>query len=232
MYSNPLLIPIPWLILVGSLSPSIVLYNVWLNGTTATLLGDIKSDQVVKKLNITEGVSQEVSTLGGFVYAAKQKYDSRVTLQKEGSGWDFTSSGSLALEFHHWDGTTYKERNFAAMTWEDPTDTIIEGLRELMFRTAIEFGNSSTQPSSVSNGSMTSSGQVYKTDFFFMGLGVGAIMIGILGVIPVLWGGWNLNHHASLDPLDFFNWARENEKGPNTSQFPNSEYIKLVESND
>lgn len=141
-------------------------------------------------------------------------------------------TGSLAYEFQNIGELSPEIKELgisAAMTWSDPTEVIIQGMRELMFRSAIVMGDSSNPPS-VSRGSMVGNQQIYKTDFLFMGLGVGAIVIGILGMIPLLWGGWALREDVSLDPICAMKWATElanNAKQIDFPQFPNAEYVKI-----
>jgi hypothetical protein len=149
------------------------------------------------------------ATLGGLVFVGQQKYNSHAEILWQGSRkWMIQMNGSLTYQFQNLAEDSGADLGISgAITWGNPTEIMIQGIRELMFRSAIATGNSSLPPS-VSTGTVNSFRQAYKTDFLFMGLGVAAIMIGIFGTIPLLWDGWVLQEDVDLDPIRVVVWAK------------------------
>jgi hypothetical protein len=92
--------------------------------------------------------------------------------------------------------------SYETTTWGDPMDAILQGMRELMFRSAVVEGPYSGATLKATRGTMTVQRQTYKTDHKFLGLGVATMILGLLGVIPLFWRMWQLEEPATLNPTE------------------------------
>lgn len=86
------------------------------------------------------GLGRHPSLLGGFSYALSNMFRSNITLH---------NSGTLALMGHGAMSYTFMSSGedqlcTTDMTWFDPTPAILETFRELSFRAAVAFSNSSS----------------------------------------------------------------------------------------
>ncbi|CAG8980201.1 hypothetical protein HYALB_00012395 [Hymenoscyphus albidus] len=104
-------------------------------------------------------------------------------------------------------------------TWSDPMNDIMKDLNDLMFRSALYVGSTNEQVAlghdpcneyetmNVStkrdiNATQTSEEVIFKTNFAYMAGGLVVMLVGILSVVPIFFGYWNLSHHTRLNPFD------------------------------
>lgn len=186
--------------IIRSLNPATVKYPVDLSNSTVTLRGTINDDKTVNLSRIQDAPDSMPgpTTLGGFLLAAQLRYNSGAIVWFSGAtGYAISTNGTLGFEFAHGSG----DMDFVQMTWGDPMATILEGMRELMFRSAMAEANS-TLPAKVSSGTMTSQRQIYQTEFMFMALGLASVALGFLGVLPLFWKMWQVKEDVTLSPIE------------------------------
>lgn len=91
------------------------------------------------------------------------------------------------------------------LTFRDPSQNVLNGMRELAFRTAL---HAAAENSSLPNSRQTASFEgrvlhnVYKTDSAYM---IGAAIVslaGVFAVLPIYWDWWKLGRTMSLSPLE------------------------------
>ncbi|KAF8249175.1 hypothetical protein K440DRAFT_641529 [Wilcoxina mikolae CBS 423.85] len=182
-----------------TLTPATVVYPVNLRNSTVTLSGTIRDDRTVNLSSIQDnyGSSPGPTTMGGFLLAAQLRYNSAARIWFAGAvGYAIQTNGTLGFDFAQMDNGTIG----SGMTWGDPMDTILEGMRELMFRAAVAEGRNSNAAVKVSRGQMSSQRQIYRTEYRFLAIGVATVCVGLLGVLPLFWRIWQLKEAATLNP--------------------------------
>lgn len=168
-----------------------------LRNSTVTLSGTIRDDRTVNLSSVVDDFSSAtgVTTFGGFFLAAQLRYNSAARIWfSGGAGYAIETNGTLGFDFAQMDNGID-----SVMTWGDPMDTILEGMRELMFRAAIVKGRSQAT-AKISRGQMSSQRQIYRTDYHFLAIGVATVCIGLFGVLPLFWRMWQLKEGVTLNP--------------------------------
>lgn len=156
---------------------------------------EIVSTRPVDAISSTYGEgAMSRQTLGGVALWARERFSSSAYISyNPTSDTDLQEpKGTLLHDF--------AEAEFVnrSTTWADPTDYILNGIREVMFRSAIEF-NDNLQPVKVTAENILDVLE-YKTNMLFLALGVAASVIGCLGVLPLMWGFWRLDEDVNLNP--------------------------------
>ncbi|KAJ5771844.1 hypothetical protein N7520_002373 [Penicillium odoratum] len=138
------------------------------------------------------------SAIGGFQYAASYLFTSSATWNFGGAVSSYSLSGYLANQLMTGDAGNDKA------TWEDPTDYIINQLRNIAFRTALKVGKDNVTSNATQNveyvGRYTET--QYVADF---GLIAAATVLNVLAIAAVAlgyWGGVALGRKAGLGPLE------------------------------
>ncbi|KAI5812866.1 hypothetical protein BZA77DRAFT_374826 [Pyronema omphalodes] len=151
----------------------------------------------MKIVEIT-GSAPGPTTLDGYILATSQRYNTEAIVRNAGAvGYAMMTSGTLVFDFMQ---AGERPSDYELMTWGNPMDAILQGMRELMFRSAVAEGPYSGAKLKASRGTMSLQRQIYKTDHTFLGLGVTAVILGVLGVIPLFWRMWQLDEPATLNP--------------------------------
>ncbi|KAI5812855.1 hypothetical protein BZA77DRAFT_390373 [Pyronema omphalodes] len=183
-----------------TLIPATVKYPVTLLNSTVSLSGTIFDDKVTNQTKIVEIINSSpgATTLGGYLLVTGLRYNSAANVRHAGAvGYAMSTTGTLVFDFMQ---AGNNPASYEQMTWGNPMDAILQGMRELMFRSAVAEGPYSGAKLKASRGTMTLQRQVYKTDHTFLGLGVTAVILGVLGVIPLFWRMWQLDEPATLNP--------------------------------
>ena len=174
---------------------------------TITLRGSIASvDEIVnrteKLLYIwpeTAGLGRSRSSLGGFSFALSDMFSSTV------EGYN---TGTLALQGGGPMRYTYMTSSedslvTPSMTWSDPTLPILEAFRELDFRTALSFSNSSFQQAV--QGSQVHTTTKYAVRRPFLTASLVIILASTTAVMFTFYGFWCLGRPVTLSPLETAN---------------------------
>ncbi|KAL8896502.1 MAG: hypothetical protein Q9207_007676 [Kuettlingeria erythrocarpa] len=89
------------------------------------------------------------------------------------------------------------------MSFRDPTDDIIAGIRELFFGTAIASANT-TRSTDVQRITAQESYEtpVYTSSYRFLALAMLSSLLGWLATLPLFMGWWHLGRAVSLSPIE------------------------------
>ncbi|KAH7350719.1 hypothetical protein BKA65DRAFT_476091 [Rhexocercosporidium sp. MPI-PUGE-AT-0058] len=113
------------------------------------------------------------------------------------------------------------------MSYSDPTDVIIQAMNEMMFRTALRASNTSLYfglegfnhpgervlftpmpgvdgiPRNINiTMTQTSSVNVYKSDYKYLGASITLILLSLILIIPLYYGYWKMGRRLTLSPLE------------------------------
>jgi hypothetical protein len=89
------------------------------------------------------------------------------------------------------------------MAWTDPTPGIIDGIRELIFRTAIAATNTTTQQ--IFPATDTVALTVYVSHYGYLAAALIVMFLGVCLVFPIFVGWWQLGRKVSLSPMEIAN---------------------------
>ncbi|KAI8719753.1 hypothetical protein NCS52_00756900 [Fusarium sp. LHS14.1] len=177
--------------------------TVTLRGSSRTVDGIVnRTEKLMYPYMETSGLGTWPSLLGGFAFALSSMFRSNVTLY-------FT--GILALQGDGPMGYTYMnstdaEMGTTNMTWSDPTPPIIETVRELAFRTAISFSNSTFKQTV--QGSQIRTTTKYAINKEYLAASLATTFAGALAVMFLYHGFWRLGRPVTMSPLETANAFR------------------------
>ena len=190
-----------------------VSYPVILNGNRSTIAlapsSTIFDDQV---LNADEDIIREPdsgpTTYGGLYKYLLDSYNSTANLYFAGArGYDLHTTGATSNRYALLSDDVTPEQGSLGPTssctlfFSDPSNDLLQAVRELMFRTAILAANASTPPQRVM-AQETVTLPVYNTQYLYMGLAVLCTMLGWLAVFPVWNGWWSVGRATSMSPIE------------------------------
>lgn len=137
--------------------------------------------------------------IGGLQYASAYLFNSNANYRFGGTVQTWTVTGTLANQFIQNNNPT------SGYTWADPTDFMINQLRDISFRISLQAakdnitaGNASQTVQYTGSRSET----IFVSDF---GLVAAASVVNILAVLAVLLtfkGWWKLGRDVSMSPLE------------------------------
>lgn len=174
--------------------------TVTLRGSSSTVDGIVNRTEKLMYPNMeTSGLGTWPSLLGGFAFALSSMFSSNVTLY-------FT--GILALQGDGPMGYTYMNSSDAEMgstnmTWSDPTPPILETFREVAFRTAIAFSNSTFKQAV--RGSQMRTTTKYAINKEYLAASLATTFAGALAVTFLYHGFWRLGRPVTMSPLETAN---------------------------
>lgn len=197
------------------LQPSVMAYPVTLaNDSTVTLNGGWSTDKQIEAVNYTgpffyevdsgsesESHSTYLTTIGGFQYAGSIMFKSSAFL-----------NGSSMPIFEGLLSNIYF--NDSSMSWSDPTDDILDGLRELSFRTSLyaatdtslDHAGVDSAQGMLSNQTVAYTGHtiqaLYSMDWRYMVGGLIVSLLAAFSVLPLFYGFWNLGREVSMNPFE------------------------------
>ncbi|KAL1877310.1 hypothetical protein Plec18167_005000 [Paecilomyces lecythidis] len=144
----------------------------------------------------TSGLGEFGSALGGIAYAANTIYGSNVSLYFTGT-FAIEGKGPLASVYLN---TTDAELGSTNMTWLDPTEDILDAIRELSFRAAVSLSNSTTLQGvrGIEDG-LTA---IYGVHGSYLAGAIAAIIVGVAAICVLFWGWWRLGRSVSMSPIE------------------------------
>ncbi|KAL2827133.1 hypothetical protein BDW59DRAFT_160420 [Aspergillus cavernicola] len=142
------------------------------------------------------GLGTLPSQLGGISYAIQSIYGSEVEIYNTGI---LALQGTGPMQF------TYMTSDEDALgtvgvTWSDPTQFILDAVRELTFRAAIAFSTDSD--SQTVQGTEQQVVSKYALHFGYLGGSLACILLGALTVTGLFQGYWLLGRKVSMSPLE------------------------------
>jgi hypothetical protein len=171
--------------------------------------------------------SQAASTIGGLALYLSDRASANVTLTQSGvnrypppsnfpsntamSNYTMNSFDTFAAQFFASSNITTDRCDY---TWENPIDTILQSLNQIMLRAALQAGRD--YPNGISTGEdatthptkqnitalQTQTQIIYRTNHMFMILALALMLVSILAVLPVYAGFWRLSRKMlSFNPV-------------------------------
>jgi hypothetical protein len=136
------------------------------------------------------------TVLGGFEYAAAYLFTSTAVFEGGNAVLSNKVSGALANQFMV---------NTENQTFSDPTDYMINQMRQIAFRTSLQAAKDNATASNATQTIRyggTSAVTIYKTDFTLIGIASALNLLTIMAIIPIYRGWWELGRKFSLSPLE------------------------------
>ncbi len=167
----------------------------------------ITDDKVVSISKVARRIGQGSTTLGGVALGLQNRFDSTAHMTfRGGTSYEVRSAGSppneyvIAAPANSSNPDPYPYRINCGWTWADPTADLLAAARELMFRSAIATGNSSTVQRVLATDSSIRT--VYCSNYIYLGLALLMTFLGLGFVAPIFYGWWNLGRKVSLSPVE------------------------------
>ena len=133
-------------------------------------------------------------------------FASSASIERHGSRFEDSLGGALANQMI--DATKPGGMSSGA-TFSDPTDIMLDAIRELSFRASVHYAKNSTGrafPSAVLKQTVPYTGfatkTIYVTDGRLVALAAWMSFVGIISVAATLWGWWELGRDVSMNPLE------------------------------
>ena len=149
-----------------------------------------------------EGEGPALTVMGGFQYAAAYLFTAQANYTSSGAGSNYEVVGALANQFMEGDLT---DRFSHTATWGDPTEYMINQMRQLAFRTSLQAAKDNATASNATQtiaymGSSTET--VYETNFNLVAAAAALNLLAVLAIIPTYRGWWALGRRFTLSPLE------------------------------
>ncbi|KAI5358795.1 hypothetical protein Slin14017_G110780 [Septoria linicola] len=184
-----------------------VQYPVTIDGNKSTIAleaGSTTKDDVV--LALSDPTYQTMyglpSPIGGFAYALSSKLNSATRLRFAGAaGYEMTSDGATATQFADMSDVENYSSGMCNTKFSDPSDYIFQQARELMFRTALAQGNSSTMQD-LQQAIELRTVTVYQSHYEYLGIAVALTFIAMGLVTATFNGFWLLGRNVTMSPIE------------------------------
>ncbi|KAK3368237.1 hypothetical protein B0H63DRAFT_504222 [Podospora didyma] len=194
------------------ITAAVVEYPVTIQGATVTLRHDeLNTMRLISayesagdSLKAPDGVG--VGPLSGLSDFIDDYFDKNATVKwyKDGSKWLYSGEGvgDLADIFFVAEPWTYGNHSLTScgMTWNRPTQYVLEQLYEYMFRVALRVGRDTERQAFTVDRTVTV--LVFRTETRFLGAAVVLIACGLGLVGSLSWGWWRLKRPVSMSPLE------------------------------
>ncbi|KAM3413699.1 hypothetical protein BST61_g10392 [Cercospora zeina] len=191
-----------------SLQTATVQYPVVIDGNTSTISLAADSSIFDDMLVSTNPYELETSfgqstTIGGYAFALTTRFSAWITVNFAGAaGYDIRTQGSVGPQFASMDDI---EEDFSGeayrVKFNDPTSYLLHQARELMFRTALAQGNSSTSER-VQDAAQVRNASVYVSHYDFLGIAVAISTISFGVVLASFHGYWHLGREVTMSPIE------------------------------
>lgn len=139
--------------------------------------------------------------IGGFQIILDALYGSDAWMNWKVQGFNLVQNGLPAAQYYHMNDT----KPGCADTWSDPMDDIMETTRQLALRASLLYASQNTSNTQEVSYTNSVTVLVYVTDYSKMRVAVAISLIGLVAVLPVFWGWWDLGREVSLNPLEAAN---------------------------
>ena len=185
------------------LQPSVMAVPVRLaRSNDVTLQGRWSEDECVRPLNYK--VPQATwggagTTIGGFLYFLQNTYTSSASFVNRGSTAANMFSGLIANQYLKGNDGIIDIATGGRLAWSNPTDDILDALREVSFRTSLFTAGNSTQTVSFRG---SSNYAIYRTHMGYMAAGLAVAVLGVLAVATLFFGWWELGRKVTMSPVE------------------------------
>ncbi|KAI9801260.1 MAG: hypothetical protein M1833_002830 [Piccolia ochrophora] len=160
----------------------------------------IEDDHFVAPINLD---INDKTQFFGVALALDNRFKSSGQLTYHGAvGHVLETNGSLTHEYVDWDQVGVSRTIDCNTTWKSPKEDILAAAREIMFRTSVEAGMASSNEPQVVSATQEAPVTVYKSHYLYLALAMGFMLLGVLVVIPSLWGWWELGRKSTLSPIE------------------------------
>ncbi|KAH8657196.1 hypothetical protein BGZ60DRAFT_142053 [Tricladium varicosporioides] len=187
------------------LSGGVILYPVRISNLEITLRGSYHDDVFVSPIDLrgpTNNFDHPNTVVGGFQYAADYLFKSSAYYHQGGatpSSWEF--NGSMANQY------TKRGETGGSWTggWSDPMDDMINSMREIAFRAAIQAATDNSSLPDSNQTSLAAGTLLYNTYTTDRGYMIAGAVVGIFGALSVLplYRGWSqFGRKFSMSPLE------------------------------
>jgi len=159
-----------------------------------TMFDDIIEDKVDLGSNRNEGIS----IFGGLSFALNNRFGSNANLRFTGAvPYTLLMNGPSAPRYAVYNGDVTES---CAIYFDSPQSDMVQQARELMFRTAIAWGNDTTiqqMPSAQALNQL-----VYQSRYLYLGLAVLASTLAVLAISFIFHGYWHLGRRVTMSPIE------------------------------
>ncbi|ERF74166.1 hypothetical protein EPUS_03356 [Endocarpon pusillum Z07020] len=166
------------------------------------------------------------SVIGGFQYAGDYLFSSQATFEYKGAISATRLAGSLVNQM------VANTSDSWFITFHDPMDTMLDAMREIAFRAALQAGKNNVTVTNAQQ-SVPFTGHdthtIYTMDTKYMVLGALVSLMGVVSVGATFYGWWQLGRKVSMSPLEIakaFDAPLLREMGSNVSNERIPIYIK------
>lgn len=189
-------------------------YTVTITNGTATLAPwNISQNTTISITNFTQwqqlgfgsvGAGGFTTMFGGLASVLQAQYNSNATLRivtMTEIPFLVSATGQAASTYLT---SEVGEYGNCTMTWSDPREDMINNIRELMFRSALNVANATGDPVQFrrADASVTRIGIVYTTHWRFYGIAIGCMFVQVLFILFLIRGWHKLGREVSLDPFE------------------------------
>jgi hypothetical protein len=147
------------------------------------------------------------SVIGGFGFYLDSLFGSSSTLNftvdaNGSSEWNLVSTGMYANQYMDLGANDWVMQ--ASTSWNDSINDMLQTIKQLAFRTAVQVAQQNPDPAFAQNVAYTGtkSTTVYKSNYSLMAVAVAINFLGLLAILPVYYGWWELGRNTSLSPLE------------------------------
>ena len=188
-----------------SLRAGIVSYPITIsNGTSLTFRSSSwKDDTFLEDRGFfgIEGTTE--SNLAGFYLAASYLFSGTASLSFGGGvGYILNIEGLTAAQYVNTNGTS--SGGSFGTTWLDPTDDILNAMREIAFRAALQVGQNASYPNSTQQLPYSGEHQqtIYRSDHRFTVAATAVSLLGVFAILPTFFGFTRLGRAVTLSPIE------------------------------
>lgn len=132
------------------------------------------------------------------------KFNSVVKTNRDGIyGLQLFTTGVSQLDYMRSSAGTTGDPN-CNVSWADPSSDMLGAARELAFRVALkaaDFANTTNMQPLV-NRIQQQNVSIYQSKFLYLGLALMFSLMGVLSILPMLYGWWKLGRNVPMSPLE------------------------------
>lgn len=199
------------------LKPSIMSYRIKLSNASVVTLESRWQDNLCYTNLTYQGPTSSsagwATTLGGIQYAASNLFKSSASVSFGGSVSSVTFTGNLVSQHLTTDPRGAGAGTGDNLAWSDPVDDMINAISEISFRTSLYAAADQSLSSTRQNSTYmmvdqtvpytgSSTHTIYRTNIALMITGVAFSLLGIIGLVPLYIGWWELGREVSMSPLE------------------------------
>ncbi|KAF2107622.1 hypothetical protein BDV96DRAFT_606456 [Lophiotrema nucula] len=202
---------------ISSVVPATVWYPISIRDRTLTRDQPDSLDSITLMRNYTspadartDNVTAPIGPLTGLTYALGDVFASTAILAKGTNGrlgfrsdpfqWPSIYADTTVAE----EGSGYDDfvRENCPLRWLSPTADLLLYAYDFSFRTALDVGGKDDKYKQSFSAVFKGEELWYFTDFKFLGIAVGVMILGIVATMSLLWGWWQLDRYVTLSPLE------------------------------